>query len=141
LRVALALHEAQEDVIDVPVLPDARAVWQRAQWQARRDAQERAARPVVTMQVIATVVAVAAMLLAVVWLTVWTSIGDRIQVFAQGVRDGATSAGAAAVTVADVFTFEVPVGAIWLLGGAVAVGLSVAGLAVAFSVLADRSEA
>lgn len=136
VAVATALLEFEQDDV-VPPLPDARAVWQQAQWQARQDAMQRAARPVVAMQGVAAVGVITTIVAALVWLSASFTLGDRIVALATSARSSASAIGATAVTVADLFTFEVPVSVVWLLAGWGALGLTAICVAVALSTLAD----
>ncbi len=135
VAVAAALRELEDDEEMAP-LPDARAVWQRAQWQARQDAMARAARPVVAMQGVAALGILTLMVVAVGWLSTRLLFGDRIAAFWSGLRTAARSFGTAAVTVADLLTFEIPGSVVWLLGGAIAVGLTAIAIAIGLSTLA-----
>jgi hypothetical protein len=136
VTVAVALHACEAGESMAP-LPDARAVWQRAQWQARQDAMQRAARPVVAMQGVAAVGIVVVVVVAAGWLRMSAPLADRARALAGGLTAAAGSIGTAAVTVADIFTFEIPGSVVWLLAGAIALGLTAIGVAVALSTLAD----
>jgi hypothetical protein len=136
VTVAVALFACDPGEVTAP-LPDARAVWQRAQWQARQDAMQRAARPVVAMQGVAAVGIIALVVVAAGWLMVSASLIDRVRTMTSGLRTAVGSIGTAAVTVADIFTFEIPGTVVWLLAGAIALGLTAIGVAVALSTLAD----
>lgn len=136
ITVAAALFELDQDDA-LPALPDARAVWQQAQWQARHDAMQRAARPVVAMQGVAAVGVITAIVAALVWLSASFSLGDRILALGASARASAAAIGTTAVTVADLFTFEVPASVVLLLAGSLALGLTAIGVAVALSTLAD----
>jgi hypothetical protein len=136
VTVAAALRELEYEEEAVP-LPDARAVWQRAQWQARQDAMQRAARPVVAMQGVAALGITALIVVAVGWLSTSWLFGDRIVAFWNGLGTAATSIGTAVVNLADLFTFDIPGSVIWLLAGAIAIGLTAIAIAIGLSTLAD----
>lgn len=136
VTVAAALRALEHDEA-TPSLPDARVVWQRAQWQARREAMKRAARPVVAMQGVAAVGIIALVVMAAGWLTMSASFGERVGELARRVMTAAGSMGTAAVTVADLFTFEIPGSVVWLLAGAIALGLTTIAVAIGLSTLAD----
>jgi hypothetical protein len=136
VTVAAALRELDYDEVTAS-LPDARAVWQRAQWQARQDAMARAARPVVAMQGVAVIGTLTLMVVAAVWLSTRLLFGERIAAFWRSLRTAAASAGAAAVTVADLLTFEIPGSVVWLLAGAITLGLTAVAIAIGLSTLAD----
>lgn len=136
ITVASAMLEFEQDEVTSP-LPDARAVWQQAQWQARQDAMQRAARPVVAMQGVAAVGVITAIVVALAWLSASTTFGDRIIALTASARSSAAAIGAAAATVPDLFTFEVSTSVVWLLAGWGALGLTAIGVAVALSTLAD----
>ena len=136
VTVAAAVREL-ECAEPVGPLPDARAVWQRAQWQARQDAVARAARPVTAMQGVAVAGVVMLILVTAGWLSTRSSFGDRVATFWNGLQAATASIGSAAVSVADLFTFAIPVTAVWLIGGALALGLTAVAIAVGLSTLAD----
>ncbi|MCC7042422.1 MAG: hypothetical protein IT183_01035 [Acidobacteria bacterium] len=136
VTVAAALRELEYEEEAAP-LPDARAVWQRAQWQARQDAMQRAARPVVAMEGIAALGIIALIVVAVGWLSTSWLFGDRVAAFWQGLRIAATSVGAAAMSLADLFAFDIPGNVVWLLAGAIALGLTAIAIAIGLSTLAD----
>jgi hypothetical protein len=136
VTVAAALRQMEDDEVSPP-LPDARAVWQRAQWQARQDAMSRAAGPVVAMQGIAGVGTLTLLVVTAVWLGTRAPVGERLTAYWNGLKAASASIGSAAVSGAGVFTFDVPAGTVWLLGGALALGLTAVAVAVGLSTLAD----
>jgi hypothetical protein len=136
IDVASALAEIEEGEARRP-LPDAAAVWQRAQWQARHDAVRRAARPVLTVQAVLAIAIVALMAAAVTWLVrIDAPAGPRA---ALGRLSAALSEafGPAVVAVTDVVRLEFPSGPVVLIGGAVGLGLVILVVAVGLAALAD----
>lgn len=134
--VAAALRQMEHDDAVAP-LPDARVVWQRAQWQARQDAMARAAGPVVAMQGIALVGVITLMVVVAGWLGTRAPLGDRLTAYWDGLKTASASMGSAAVSGAGVFTFDMPASTIWLLGGSIALGLTAIAIAMGLSTLAD----
>jgi len=138
VTVAAALREIERDEVEViGPLPDARVVWQRAQWQARRDEMARAARPVVAMQGIAAIGLITLIVVAAGWLSTRVLFADRIAALWNGLQLAAASIAATALTVADLFTFEIQGNVVLLLAGAIALGLTAIAIAIAVSTLAD----
>jgi hypothetical protein len=136
VMVAAALRELEYE--EAPAgLPDARVVWQRAQWQARQDAMQRAARPVVAMQGVAALGIVLLILVAAGWLSTRLLFGDRMAALWNGLQTAAASVGTTALTVADLLTFESQGSVVLLLAGAVALGLTAIAIAIGLSTLAD----
>lgn len=80
VSVALAVFDLQEKTAPAIRVPDASVVWYRAQARARREALERAERPVLAIQIAALAVACVALVAwpgSLAWLTqaghdVWT---------------------------------------------------------------------
>lgn len=136
VTVASAVRDLEQDEVLAP-LPDARAVWQRAQWQARREEMERAARPVVAMQGIAAIGIITMIVVAAGWLSTRVLFGDRMAALWNGLQTVAASIGTTVLTVADLFTFEIQGSVVLLLAGAIALGLTAIAIAIGLSTLAD----
>lgn len=134
--VATAMREIDQDEAAVH-LPDARVVWQRAQWQARRDEMQRAARPVLAMQALAAIGIVSLILTAAGWLGSNALVADRSAALLSGFQTAAGSIGTTALTVADLFTFEIQGSVVLLLAGAIALGLTAVAIAIGLTTLAD----
>jgi hypothetical protein len=134
--VAAAVRELDQDEA-LAHLPDACVVWQRAQWQARREEMQRAARPVVAMQGIAAICILTMIVLATAWLSTRMLFADRLAGLWKGLQAAAASIGTTALTVADLFTFEIQGNVVLLLAGAIALGLTAVAVAIGLSTLAD----
>jgi hypothetical protein len=142
VTVAGAVRESADAATAEIRVPDAAAVWQRAQWAARQDAARAAARPVAAAQTIAAAGVVAVLVGAVIWLggllPEWPDLtGASENAFAGwlGVKSAAESAW---TLVADrVVMTRLPPGLGWILSGAVGAGLLLVALALGVSKLAD----
>lgn len=134
--VSLAMGDAMSVANDV-VAPDATAVWQRAQWQARQDAMRVASRPVMAAQALAAVGLLAAIGAGVMWLA---NLAPRPAVMADSAADRATSLWS---RLAELWlpmidaVRELPTGSAWLASGVIGGVLLVIGLAFLLSTLAD----
>jgi hypothetical protein len=140
LVVAVALRTMDDDVAagtETRSLPDGGAVWQRAQWQARQDAMQRAARPVVAVQGIVAVGTVAMIVAGVAWLASSLEVTLDPAALAGGLQATRDWLAASAASMAPIFVVDVPASVLWMVAGAVALGMTVVGVAVGLSTLAD----
>lgn len=135
--VVAAAFRAFDDADAGPALPDAGAVWQKAQWQARQDAVRRATFPVAAAQAVTAVAVVACVVVAaasllndVSWAGLATSTSERMAALT-----GATSSWMSQT--AELTRREIPPGLLWLIGAVAVASATVIGLAAGLTSLAD----
>jgi hypothetical protein len=135
--VVAAAFRAVDDVDVTPSLPDAGAVWQKAQWQARQDAVRRATFPVAAAQAITAFAVIAAVIVAAAWLlndVSWTGLAAAVGERAVALIDAPASWMSQA---SDSPRSEITPGLLWAIGAVALASATVVGLAAGLTSLAD----
>lgn len=135
LIVALAMRETIDEAPPAAV-PDAAAVWQRAQWRARQEAMRVASRPVLAAQAVVVAGVIATLALVSLWLADRLP-GRRVVAGAVVARGSLLVAPLRDAWASMVGALEPSASAIWTVSALVAVPLLVVGLALLLSTIAD----
>lgn len=140
VMVALALRDGDDqmtDTADVAVVPDAAAVWQRAQWRARQEAMRVASRPVVAAQAVAAIGILALIAGGTAWLM--NLLPDRGEIAGTATDRASSFFAAVAASWSSVARVagETSPSLMWILPLAVGGIVGAVGLALLLSTIAD----